>query len=187
MPLEAAFQGQTEVLRWLQVTGWPCKLDELGAGARQEVLDEEGPLGLPDVDYSSWLLHSLGELALEGGRVETVAFLVAEGILDVSEQACESAARTGQRATVVWLLERGATLSPQVAAAAAGSGDVECLKWLVEEMECPVNEWAYHEAEEYRDGGGPAAALEYLSSIGAHKLEREPSVYRGGSWIRVGW
>ena len=185
VPLQAAFQGQIEVLRWLQLDGWPCKLAELGAGPRHEVLDEEGPLGLPDDDYSWWLLHSLGEHALEGGRIAAVAYLVAEGIHEVSSQSCEFAARNGQQATVAWLLEHGATLSRKVACAAAGSGNVECLKWLIEEKECPVNSWAHSEADEYRNGGD-AAAEEYLTSIGAHKLEREPSVvYRNGSWHPV--
>ena len=127
VPLQAAFQGQIEVLHWLQVTGWPCRL-AVGAGARDEVLDEGGPLGLPEDDYSSSLLFSLGEHALEGGRIETAAYLVAKGVHKVSSQSCESAARTGQQATVAWLLEHGATLSAKVAAEAAESGDVQFLK-----------------------------------------------------------
>ena len=128
VPLQAAFQGQTEVLRWLQVNGWPCKLAELGAGARDEVLDEEGPLGLPEDEYSSALSFLLGENALEGGRIGALAFLVAEGVHEVWSQSCEFAAKTGQQATVAWLLEHGATLSAKVASAAAGSGNVQFLK-----------------------------------------------------------
>ena len=60
--------------------------------------------------------------------VEPVAFLMAEGIYEVCSQSCESAACTGQQATVAWLLEHGATLSTQVAAEAAESGDVQFLK-----------------------------------------------------------
>ena len=49
-----------------------------------------------------------------------------------------------------------------------------------------MNSWAYATAKQYRDSGGDAAAEEYLTSIGAHKLEREPSVvYRNGSWHPV--
>ena len=128
VPLQAAFQGQIEVLRWLQVNGWPCKLAELGAGARDEVLDEEGPLGLPEEEDSSALSFLLGEHALEGGRIETLALLVAEGVHEVWSQSCEFAARTGQQATVAWLLEHGATLSAQVAGQAAESGDVQFLQ-----------------------------------------------------------
>ena len=128
VPLQAAFQGQIEVLHWLRVTGWPCKLDELGAGARDEVFDEEGPLGLPDDDYSWSLLHSLGEHGLEAGRIALLSFLVDEGIHEVSSQSCEYAAKTGQQATVAWLLDHGATLSRKVADAAAGSGNVQFLK-----------------------------------------------------------
>ena len=128
VPLQAAFQGQTEVLRWLQVNGWPCKLAELGAGARDEVLDNEGSLGLPDGSYSWFLIDQLAEQALGGGRIETIAFLVAKGVHQVSSQSCESAACTGQQATVAWLLEHGATLSAKVAAEAAESGDVQFLQ-----------------------------------------------------------
>ena len=133
VPLQAAFQGQTEVLRWLQVNGWPCKLAELGTGARDEVLDEDGllprgPLGLPEDDYSWHLIDMLAEQALRGGQIEPVAFLMAEGIYEVCSQSCESAACTGQQATVAWLLEHGATLSAKVAAEAAESGDVQFLQ-----------------------------------------------------------
>ena len=139
-----------------------------------------------------------------------VSFLVAKGVHEVWSQSCEFAARTGQQATVAWLLEHGATLSRKVALAAAGSGNVQFLKvstaqpaahgggvvretdrhrttkWLIEEKECPVNKWAYATAKQFAEGGGDAAAQEYLTSIGAHKLEREPSVvYRNGSWYRV--
>ena len=63
-------------------------------------------------------------------------------------------------------------------------------KWLIEEKECPCNERVY--SEKYGsegDDNGPRydAVREYLSRIGAHKLKREPSVYRAGAWVWVGW
>ena len=48
-----------------------------------------------------------------------------------------------------------------------------------------MNNWAYATAKQFAGDVG-TAAQEYLTSIGAHKLEREPSVvYRNGSWHRV--
>ena len=48
-----------------------------------------------------------------------------------------------------------------------------------------MNSWAYGSARQFA-GGVRTAAQEYLTSIGAHKLKREPSVvYRNGSWHPV--
>ena len=134
VPLQAAFQGQIEVLRWLKVNGWPCKLGpgDLSyaiPGPRHEVLDEEEPLGLPDDDYSWHLIDMLAEQALGAGRIDTVEFLMAQGVEHlVSDQSLEHAASTGQKATITWLLDQGAPLRENVACAAAGSGDVQFLK-----------------------------------------------------------
>ena len=74
---------------------------------------------------------------------------------------------------------------------------------MIEEKECPCNDWAYSEKYGYEryerdDDGLPKyrpevvpsrydAVREYLSRIGARKLKREPSVYRAGAWVWVGW
>lgn len=78
--------------------------------------------------------------AAQGGHLDVLKFLVAEGCPFNRDEICDQSALHGHIHVLEWLRwERGAPLQPSTCASAAAGGHLEVLKWLVNVAQCPFD------------------------------------------------
>ncbi|WZN65524.1 putative ankyrin repeat protein [Chloropicon roscoffensis] len=78
--------------------------------------------------------------AAQGGHLDVLKFLVAEGCPFNRDEICDQSALHGHIHVLEWLRwERGAPLRPSTCASAAAGGHLEVLKWLVNVAQCPFD------------------------------------------------